>query len=159
MTAMPATPSNVEPDEARADLSRRVALKLSLAASGVLAAGGLVKFLNYEAAAGAPTALELEAPEAYPTGTARHLPEVGAWLLRDEGGLFAISTHCTHLGCAVERQADGFRCPCHGSRFAPDGQALNGPATRPLHYLRLSLSGLGRVVLHTDQVVAATVRL
>ena len=156
---MPAMPSNAEPDEARADLSRRMALKLSLAASGVLAAGGLVKFLNYEAAAGPPAAIELEAPETYTTGVATHLPAVGAWLLRDEGGLFAISTHCTHLGCTVERQADGYRCPCHGSRFAPDGQVLTGPGTRPLNYLRLSLSGQGRVVLHTDQVAAVTDRL
>jgi Rieske Fe-S protein len=23
-------------------------------------------------------------------------------------------------------------CPCHGSQFAPDGTALNGPAVSPL---------------------------
>ena len=54
---------------------------------------------------------------------------------RDEGGeLHAVSTLCTHLGCAVtwntgERSWD---CPCHGSRFDPDGHVLEGPAVRDL---------------------------
>ena len=54
---------------------------------------------------------------------------------RDEGGaLHAVSAVCTHLGCIVgwnnaERSWD---CPCHGSRFDPDGQVLHGPAVQPL---------------------------
>lgn len=58
---------------------------------------------------------------------------VGAY--RDEGGrLHAVVPICTHLGCQVawneaERSWD---CPCHGSRFAPDGQVLEGPAVEPL---------------------------
>lgn len=52
----------------------------------------------------------------------------------DYGQLHAVATRCTHLGCqvawnAAERSWD---CPCHGSRFDPDGRILNGPATEPL---------------------------
>ena len=51
-----------------------------------------------------------------------------------DGGLHAVSTRCTHLGCQVAWNAaeSTWDCPCHGSRFAPDGQILNGPATKAL---------------------------
>ena len=56
-------------------------------------------------------------------------------LYRDPTGKLEVrSATCTHLGCIVhwndvERSWD---CPCHGSRFAPDGRVLNGPARNPL---------------------------
>lgn len=56
-------------------------------------------------------------------------------LFRDEEGVFAISTVCTHLGCIVKPKPDGFHCPCHGSRFAPDGTVTKGPAPAPLPWL------------------------
>lgn len=42
---------------------------------------------------------------------------------------------CTHMGCAVrwnpiERSWD---CPCHGSRFAENGEILDNPANKKLH--------------------------
>ena len=106
-----------------------------------------------------PTAFELDAPEAYGAGAAVHVAEAGAWLLRDAAGLYAISTRCPHLGCTVERQAAGFRCPCHGSEFAPDGAVQRGPADQPLTYLTLTRNSAGRVVVHTDQPAAPAARL
>jgi glycine/D-amino acid oxidase-like deaminating enzyme/nitrite reductase/ring-hydroxylating ferredoxin subunit len=52
----------------------------------------------------------------------------------DDGTLVAVSPVCSHLGCQVnwntaERSWD---CPCHGSRFAPDGDVLQGPAVHRL---------------------------
>jgi glycine/D-amino acid oxidase-like deaminating enzyme/nitrite reductase/ring-hydroxylating ferredoxin subunit len=54
---------------------------------------------------------------------------------RDESGaLRAVSARCTHLGCLVafNRAEQAWECPCHGSRFGPDGAILQGPAVRPL---------------------------
>jgi glycine/D-amino acid oxidase-like deaminating enzyme/nitrite reductase/ring-hydroxylating ferredoxin subunit len=54
---------------------------------------------------------------------------------RDEdGGLHAVSTRCTHLYCQVKWNAaeTSWDCPCHGSRFAVDGEVLSGPAVDPL---------------------------
>jgi len=58
----------------------------------------------------------------------------------DEGGLVAVSTRCTHLGCQVNWNAAerSWDCPCHGSRFAPDGRVLQGPAVHRLERKPLS---------------------
>lgn len=52
----------------------------------------------------------------------------------DQGKLHAVSSLCSHVGCDVEWNGEdkAWECPCHGSRFAPDGRVLRGPAMRPL---------------------------
>ncbi|UUU33776.1 FAD-dependent oxidoreductase [Streptomyces sp. CA-210063] len=52
----------------------------------------------------------------------------------DDGTLHSVSARCTHLGCLVafNRTERAWECPCHGSRFDPDGRILHGPATKPL---------------------------
>jgi hypothetical protein len=44
------------------------------------------------------------------------------------------SPTCTHMGCKMRRnEAErSWDCPCHGSRFAPDGTRIEGVATRDL---------------------------
>jgi nucleotide-binding universal stress UspA family protein/nitrite reductase/ring-hydroxylating ferredoxin subunit len=54
---------------------------------------------------------------------------------RDPGGVVhALSAACTHMGCTVKWNPTErtFDCPCHGSRFSPTGELINGPAARPL---------------------------
>jgi glycine/D-amino acid oxidase-like deaminating enzyme/nitrite reductase/ring-hydroxylating ferredoxin subunit len=63
----------------------------------------------------------------------RHGAKVAAYRDRD-GAVTLRSAICTHMGCVVgwntaERTWD---CPCHGSRFTPNGDVISGPAEAPL---------------------------
>ena len=57
----------------------------------------------------------------------------------EEGRLHAVSPDCTHMGCRVSwnRAETTWDCPCHGSRFTPDGAIIEGPATQPLKPLKI----------------------
>lgn len=74
-------------------------------------------------------------------------PQDGVLLVEPAGGLPKLLVHkspdgtfgvanakCTHWGCIVGWNVDKqcWACPCHGSRFAPDGKVLEGPASNPL---------------------------
>jgi len=60
---------------------------------------------------------------------------------------YALRAECTHLGCLVaeDEGSRGFVCPCHGSRYAPDGTVLQGPAPRAM--------GLASVAILSDDRV------
>ena len=76
----------------------------------------------------------LESLEPGEGDVVRHDGEKVAGHRRDDGTLVAVSPSCTHLGCQVNwnRAERSWDCPCHGSRFAPDGTVLQGPAVHRL---------------------------
>jgi len=54
---------------------------------------------------------------------------------RDSHGALTLrSAVCTHMGCVVGwNDAEGtWDCPCHGSRYTPQGDVISGPAESPL---------------------------
>lgn len=94
-------------------------------------------------------------PEALPAGEAFSPPGRQVAVYRDEGGVYAISKVCTHLGCIVKPVAgEGFECPCHGSRYAADGSVTKGPAPRPLPWLQVTNKG-GNIFVDEGTTVPA----
>jgi glycine/D-amino acid oxidase-like deaminating enzyme/nitrite reductase/ring-hydroxylating ferredoxin subunit len=51
-----------------------------------------------------------------------------------QGTLHAVSPVCTHATCIVHWNSaeTSWDCPCHGGRYSPTGQVLNGPPISPL---------------------------
>ena len=54
-----------------------------------------------------------------------------AWLRQGQDGVEGILATCTHLGCEVrfEENSKQWVCPCHGSRFAENGELVQGPTS------------------------------
>ena len=134
-------------------ISRRDFLKLTLdsllAFAGLLGLGGLIRFLSYKTEPPQPSEYDLGPADNYAADSRTTLPEVPAVLIRSNGKFTALSLVCTHLGCTVGVQADGFACPCHGSHFNGDGYPVKGPATQPLKPLRVEQTTDGKLILHT----------
>jgi cytochrome b6-f complex iron-sulfur subunit len=87
-------------------------------------------------------------------------------VVRDSGGFYAVYLVCTHLGCTPNystdvvqgsgvsedvakqrgrrppeaQKADGWACPCHGSRYFIDSTNFYGPAPRPMDWVKISLT-------------------
>lgn len=62
-------------------------------------------------------------------------PQLAVNALESAKNLLTISSpRCPHMGCALKwNQAEhSWDCPCHGSRFAEDGQVIDNPATGDL---------------------------
>jgi cytochrome b6-f complex iron-sulfur subunit len=132
-------------------VSRRDFLKLArtalLTISGLLGLAGLLRFLGYQSQPPAPTEFDLGPASGYPVGSRTVLPDVPALLVHTDKGFTALSLVCTHLGCTVESQPDGFTCPCHGSRFDLQGNVTHGPASKPLTALRVVIDTDGKLQL------------
>ena len=140
-------------------ITRRDVLKLSLGLSGLMVIQGLRRFMSYESAPPMVTQAVLDDPALYPVGSLNAVPEIRAWLGRDAAGFYAFSGICTHLGCLIRQEEAQLTCPCHGSRFAPDGSVLQGPAAQSLRHVEVSLSADNRLVIDTQVTVPAHQRL
>lgn len=135
-------------------LSRRDFLKLAsqglLTVSGILGLGMVARILGYQTDPPPQTEFDLGPATGYPVDSRTLIPSVPALLIHTETGFTALSLTCTHLGCTLEQKADGFDCPCHGSRFDRDGKILHGPATKELAALRVEQNERDHILLFKE---------
>jgi cytochrome b6-f complex iron-sulfur subunit len=124
--------------------------KGSLAGSALLGLGMLGRFISFQSEQSAASQYDLGLATDYPIGSRTPFTAAQAIIIHNSQGYRAISLVCPHLGCIVNVTGDGFACPCHGSRFLPDGSLRYGPASRPLPALRVELDAQGHLILYTQ---------
>jgi cytochrome b6-f complex iron-sulfur subunit len=143
-----------EPTVTRRSFLSIAAIGSFLAALAVAAVGAL-RLPNPTVLPGPVRRFKIGPLERFPVGSQTAMPEEGFVVFRDAQGLYAISTICTHLGCTVAATAQGFACPCHGSRFDATGRVIGGPAPRALPWLELSRAADGQLVVFADNEVSS----
>lgn len=140
------------------EVSRRNFLQLSLGwvAAGFAAAAAsaaAVRFLVPNVLYEPSQRFKAGRPEDYADGSVTFLEDERVFLVRRGNTFRCLSAVCTHLGCTVNRTADGYHCPCHGSVFNNQGVVLGGPAPRPLTWFEVTLSKDSRLVVDKSRVV------
>lgn len=146
-------PSRLDPEP----MPRRDFLGLSALASAcaaLLFAGlGMLRLPKAAVLPSPSKRFRVQLPESLAEGEPFVPPGRSVALFRRRDAVYAVSTVCTHLGCIVKPTAQGFDCPCHGSRFALDGTVIKGPAPRPLPWLKVSDAGKGVYVVDEGKSV------
>lgn len=107
-----------------------------------------------------PGATDLGPPSGFAMNTPVYKTSpVKLFVVRDTGGLYALTALCTHEGATngVNNNTN-FKCPRHGALFTFDGAIISGPVSKPLKHYALCLLPNGNVGV-TTTVVPATDRL
>lgn len=93
--------------------------------------------------------------DEFPLNTFTFMGDKKIFIYRDRTSLKALSAVCTHLGCIINKTPNGFRCPCHGSYFNPQGEVLSGPAPRALSWYKIEMGPGGQLIVDISKRVNA----
>ena len=142
-----------------------------------------LKFMFPNATGEEPLGFKVDAdPAAITVGNPLQITEKRVSIVRDDDGFYAVYLICTHLGCtpnyvsnvanntgddaanekaakargrrsAGEQQANGWACPCHGSRYFIDSTNFYGPAPRPMDWVDISFTPDGKLFVDRGKKV------
>lgn len=116
---------------------------------------GLLRFLFPNVLYEPPMVFKAGFPDEFVVGKVdeRFKNKYGVWIVRNDEGLYALSTVCTHLGCTPNwlEGEQKFKCPCHGSGFYKSGINFEGPAPRPLERYKIGFADDGQILIDKRQ--------
>ena len=142
------------------DASRRQALvQIGMGALGVAGCGAAVfgyQFLSPNVLYEPSPIANLGKLDRFPPDSVTADPAVGVYIVHAPEGFYALTATCTHLGCLTAWKADLgiIACPCHGSKFNKRGVKIDGPAPRPLAWLKVWVSDEGDLLVDRSTPVA-----
>jgi cytochrome b6-f complex iron-sulfur subunit len=142
----------IEPEAGGRFGRRHFFVKVGLGSLSIAAAGTAVfayQFLSPNVLYEPSPVINAGKPEGYPMDSVTLDVNSGIYLIHAKEGFFALGAVCTHLGCltAWNQERRIIACPCHGSKFKRDGEKIEGPAPKPLPWLRTWLSDDGDLMV------------
>ncbi len=145
--------------KASKELNRRdFFLKLGLGSLSIAAAGTTVfayQFLSPNVLFEPSPIVNAGRPDSYPMDSVTLDVNSGIYLIHAKEGFFALGAVCTHLGCltAWKPELGIIACPCHGSKFKREGEKIEGPAPKPLPWLRTWVSDEGDLIVDRSATI------
>ena len=145
----------------RPELSRRDFLnEITIGALGIAGLGGgalTYQYFSPNVLFEPSTTFRAGIPNLYPVNSVTFLQEQQVYIVRTPAGFYAVSSVCTHLGCITQwkPEANIIACPCHGSKFQPNGKKIEGPAPRPLPHYAINLTADGELQVDKLQIIKA----
>ena len=132
--------------------------KIGLGSLGIAAAGTIVfsyEYLSPNVLYEPSAIVNAGKPENFALNSVTMDVNSGIYLVRADEGYFALNAVCTHLGCLTAWNQDLgiIACPCHGSKFTREGIKTDGPAPRPLPWLRTWLSEDGDLMVDRSTTI------
>jgi cytochrome b6-f complex iron-sulfur subunit len=146
---------------------REFFVRIGLGSMGIAAAGTAVfgyQFLSPNVLYEPSPVVNMGKPESYQPESVTLDVDARIFVIHAKEGFFALNAVCTHLGCLTAWKPDLgiIACPCHGSKFAvfqpPDkkpGEKIEGPAPKPLPWLKMWLSDEGELIVDRAEEIRA----
>jgi nitrite reductase/ring-hydroxylating ferredoxin subunit len=106
---------------------------------------------------GSPT--DVGAASTFVAGSPKYFSSGNFFIVRDSGGLYALTAKCTHEGATTVVDSGQFYCPRHGATFSFLGTALSGPVSVALKHYAMCTMANGHVGVETSMVVSQSQRL
>lgn len=147
--------------ESKRDVCRRDFLnEIMLGALGVAGLGGATftyQFFSPKVLFEMSSTFCAGNPDLYPVNSVTFLSTQQVFIVRTAEGFYAVSAVCTHLGCITQwkPEVNMIVCPCHGSKFEPNGRKIEGPAAHSQPHFAINLTADGELEVDKQQIIEA----